>query len=34
MSEDGRRLFLMTAGDWNEPKYYRLTIVPLRVEGE
>ena len=33
-SEDGRRLFVMTAGDWNEPKYYRLTMVPLRVEGE
>ncbi len=33
-SEDGRRLFVMTAGDWNQPKYYRLTIVPLRVEGQ
>jgi hypothetical protein len=33
-SGDGRRLFVMTAGDWNQPKYYRLTVVPLRVEGE
>jgi hypothetical protein len=33
-SEDGRRLFVMTAGDWNQPKYYRLTLVPLHVEAE
>jgi hypothetical protein len=33
-SADGRRLFVMTAGDWKEGDYYRLTIVPLRVEGE
>jgi hypothetical protein len=33
-SENGRRLFVMTAGDWKEAKYYRLTIVPLRVEEE
>ena len=33
-SEGGHRLFVMTAGDWNEAKYYRLTIVPLRVAGE
>ncbi|MGA2258103.1 MAG: hypothetical protein ABSG53_25845 [Thermoguttaceae bacterium] len=33
-SDDGRRLFVMTAGDWNQGEYYRLTIVPLRVEGE
>jgi hypothetical protein len=33
-SADGRRLFVMTAGDWNQANYYRLTIVPLRVEGK
>jgi hypothetical protein len=32
-SADGRRLFVMTAGDWNQPNYYRLTVVPLRLAG-
>jgi hypothetical protein len=32
-SPDGRQLFALTAGDWNQPAYYRLTVVPLHVEG-
>ncbi len=31
-SKDGRRLFAITAGDWNDARFYRLTIVPFRIE--
>lgn len=30
-SDDGRRLFAMTAGDWRDPKYYHFTVIPFRV---
>jgi hypothetical protein len=32
-SADGRRVFAFTTGDWHEEKlFYRLTVVPLRLE--
>ena len=31
-SADGKRLFAFTAGDWNDPDVYRLTVVPIVVE--
>jgi hypothetical protein len=31
-SADGRRLFAFTAGDWNNPRVYRLTVVPLQLD--
>jgi hypothetical protein len=31
-SPDGRRVFAITAGNWNDASVYRLTVVPLRLE--
>ena len=33
-SPDGRRLFAATAGDWNTPQVYRLTFVPIHLDGK
>ena len=30
--DQGRRLFAFTAGDWNNPEVYRLTVVPLTIQ--